>query len=68
MQSLVDAALRDQERRILNATPDEIDGRRHKTCRNCARKLRGNNRIGYCQTEKRCALLAQQERRRTRKG
>jgi hypothetical protein len=63
MESLVDAALRDQERRILDASPGEIDASPWKTCRNCGHKLRGNNRIGFCQTNKQCAVLAQRERR-----
>jgi hypothetical protein len=63
MQSLVDAALRDQERRILDATPAEIEAKKYRCCRNCGGRLRGNNRSGYCVTNKQCALLGHRELR-----
>jgi hypothetical protein len=62
MRSLVDAALRDQERRILAATPAEITGRIWSECRNCEGRLRTNNKSGFC-SKPPCVKIAQQERR-----
>lgn len=45
--ALVEAALLDQERRVLASLPGELDGGRRE-CRRCGGKLGGHNRSGLC--------------------
>lgn len=68
MQSLVEAALLDQERRILAATPEEINARRFRVCRNRERRLRTSNQSGFCFVNPDCRRLSKAWHRQERKA
>jgi hypothetical protein len=59
--NLVDAALLDQERRVLAAAPIDIDRpvAARRSCECCGGKLRTNNRIGYCKRTPECVTAGQ---------
>lgn len=69
MQSLVNAALLDQERRIIEASPKEVMGTRYQRkregpsggcCKVCGSKLFRHNKSGFC--SKTAACRAGQQR------
>lgn len=67
---LIAAALRDQERRVLEATPRQIDGQVFYECRACGGKLRPKNRSGFCSQTAACRNAGVQDyrKRHGRKG
>jgi hypothetical protein len=70
MHSLVDAALLDQERRILDASPKEVMGTRYQrrregagggNCGVCGSKLFRHNKSGFCSKTAECRAAQQRD-------
>ena len=63
--NLVEAALLDQERRILEATPRQLQGGGNRSCRVCGYRVRADNKLRVCSRTRECRAEYQRLQQRT---